>query len=171
VTNCVRKGRAAHHCQFGLLNGSGDTPPNNSFNPTYLSLPFINLVLRDVARVVASGGGLIRALGISRYRNLTIESADAILPFMEFEWDEEKAAANLAKHGVSFEEAMTVFDDPLYVDFYDPDHSVDEHRYIIIGESQKRRLLIVSYTERDDVVRLISTREVTRGERETYEEG
>ena len=67
---------------------------------------------------------------------------------MEFEWDEEKAAANLAKHGVSFEEAKTVFDDPLYVDFYDPDHSVDEHRYIIIGESQQRRLIIVSYTER-----------------------
>ncbi|MBA2733204.1 MAG: BrnT family toxin, partial [Acidobacteria bacterium] len=63
------------------------------------------------------------------------------------------------------------FDDPLYVDFYDPDHSVDEHRYIIIGESQQGRLLIVSYTERDDVVRLISAREVTGSERETYEEG
>jgi uncharacterized DUF497 family protein len=90
---------------------------------------------------------------------------------MEFEWDEEKAAANLTKHGVSFEEAKTVFSDPLYVDFYDPDHSFDEHRYIIIGESQQRRLLIVSYTERDDVVRLISAREVTRSEREAYEEG
>ena len=90
---------------------------------------------------------------------------------MEFEWDEEKAAANLAKHRVSFEEAKTVFDDPLYVDFYDPDHSVDELRYIIIGESQQKRLLIVSYTERDDVVRLISAREVTRSEREIYEEG
>jgi len=90
---------------------------------------------------------------------------------MEFEWDKEKAAANLAKHGVSFEEAKTVFDDPLYIDFYDPDHSVDEHRYIIIGESQQRRMLIVSYTERDDIVRLISAREVTRSERETYEEG
>ena len=51
---------------------------------------------------------------------------------MEFEWDEEKAAVNLAKHGVSFNEAKTVFDDPLYVDSYDPDHSSDEHRYIII---------------------------------------
>jgi uncharacterized DUF497 family protein len=89
---------------------------------------------------------------------------------MEFEWD-EKAEANLVKHGVSFDEAKTVFDDPLYVDFYDPDHSFDEHRYIIIGESQQRRLLIVSYTERNDVVRLISAREVTRSERETYEEG
>jgi uncharacterized DUF497 family protein len=90
---------------------------------------------------------------------------------MEFEWDEEKAAANLAKHGISFAEAKTVFDDSLYVDFYDPDHSIDEHRYIIIGESQQRRLLIVSYTERDDVVRLISAREVTGSEREIYEEG
>jgi uncharacterized DUF497 family protein len=90
---------------------------------------------------------------------------------MEFAWDEGKAAANLAKHGVSFEEAKTVFDDPLYVDFYDPDHSADEHRYIIIGESRQRRLLIVSYTERDDSARLISAREVTRSERETYEEG
>ena len=90
---------------------------------------------------------------------------------MEFEWDEEKATANLAKHRVSFEEAKTVFDDPLYVDFYDPDHSINEHRYIIIGESQQRRLIIVSYTERDDIVRLISAREVTGGERKTDEEG
>ncbi len=90
---------------------------------------------------------------------------------MEFEWDEEKAAANLAKHGVSFEEAKTVLVDPLSVDFYDPDHTLDEHRYLIIGESQQRRLLIVSYTERDDLVRLISAREVTGSERETYEEG
>ena len=90
---------------------------------------------------------------------------------MEFEWDEGKAAANLAKHGVSFEETQTVFDDPLYVDFYDPDYSVDEHRYIIIGESRQRRLLIVSDTERDDMIRLISAREVTGSEREAYEEG
>jgi uncharacterized DUF497 family protein len=90
---------------------------------------------------------------------------------MEFEWDEEKAEVNLAKQGISFDEAKTVFDDPLYVDFYDPDHSFDEHRYIIIGESQQRRLLIVSYTERGNVIRLISVREVTRSEREIYEEG
>jgi uncharacterized protein len=89
---------------------------------------------------------------------------------MDFEWDEEKAAANLEKHGVSFEEAKTVFDDPLYVDFYNPGHSYDEHRYIIIGESQRGRLLLVSYVERDDVIRLISAREVTRSEREAYEE-
>ncbi|MGI9105268.1 MAG: BrnT family toxin [Pyrinomonadaceae bacterium] len=89
---------------------------------------------------------------------------------MEFEWDESKAATNLSKHGVSFNEAQTVFFDPLYVDFYDPDHSSDEQRYLIVGESQQGRLLLVAYTERNDVVRLISTREVTRAEREIYEE-
>jgi len=90
---------------------------------------------------------------------------------MEFEWDEEKAKANLAKHAVSFDEAKTVFEDPVYVDLYDPDHSQDESRYIIIGLSQQGRLLIVSYTERDAIIRLISARELTRGEREAYEEG
>ena len=89
---------------------------------------------------------------------------------MKFEWDEAKAAANLAKHDVAFEETKTVFDDPLYVDFYDPDHSQDEHRYIIIVQSNQGRLLIVSYTERDDTIRLINARPVTRSEREAYEE-
>ena len=90
---------------------------------------------------------------------------------IEFEWDENKEEANLSKHGVSFDEAKTVFDDPLYIDFYDPDHSDDEDRYIIIGKSQQRRLLVVSYTERDRKTRLINAREVTRREREYYEEG
>ena len=90
---------------------------------------------------------------------------------MTFEWDEEKAEANLAKHSVSFEEAKTIFDDPLYVDFYDPDHSQDEHRYIMIGLSNQGRLLIASYTGRDDTIRLINARQVTRTEREAYEEG
>ena len=89
---------------------------------------------------------------------------------MKFEWDREKAASNLSKHGVSFGEAKTVFDDPLMIDFYDPDHSYDEHRYIIIGESLQDRLLLVSYTERGDAIRLISARSVTRREREIYEE-
>ncbi len=90
---------------------------------------------------------------------------------VEFEWDENKAAANLSKHGVSFDEAKTVFDDPLFVDFYDPDHSYDVHRYMIIEQSQPGRLLIVSYAERETVIRLMSPREVRRGEREAYEEG
>ena len=90
---------------------------------------------------------------------------------MEFEWDEEKAAANLANHKVSIEEAKTVFDDPLYVDFYDPDHSYDEHHYLIVGESRRGHLLIVPYAERGDSVRLISAREVTPSERKANEEG
>jgi hypothetical protein len=90
---------------------------------------------------------------------------------MQFEWDENKAERNLSKHGVSFEEAKTVFDDPLYVDFYDPDHSENEERYLIVGESNQGRVLIVSYTERGNSIRLISAREVTRTEREAYEEG
>ena len=90
---------------------------------------------------------------------------------MAFEWDSNKAATNLAKHGVSFEEAKTVFDDPLYIDFYDLDLSDDEHRYIMIGMSEQNRLLLVAYTERGDVIRLISAREATRAERKAYEQG
>ncbi|GIK58012.1 MAG: hypothetical protein BroJett015_36750 [Chloroflexota bacterium] len=90
---------------------------------------------------------------------------------MKFEWDTKKAEANRSKHGVAFDEAQTVFDDPLYVDFYDPDHSDDEDRYIIIGESELGRLLFVSYVERGELIRIISAREVTLKEREAYEEG
>ncbi|GCL59817.1 BrnT family toxin [Microcystis aeruginosa] len=90
---------------------------------------------------------------------------------MQFEWNKNKAVKNLSKQGVSFEEAKTVFDDPLYVDFYDPEHSESEERYLIVGESDRGRLLIVSYTERGDVIRLISAREVTQTEREAYEKG
>ena len=90
---------------------------------------------------------------------------------MEFEWDEGKASANYKKHGVSFEEARTIFSDPLYVEFYDPDHSQDGHRYIIIGQSAASRLIIVSYSEHDDTIRQINARELTRTEREAYEEG
>lgn len=89
---------------------------------------------------------------------------------MEFEWDRDKARRNLAKHGVSFDEAKTVFDDPLYVDFFDPDHSADEERYIIVGQSRQDRLLVVSYTERKNLIRLISVREATRSEKDAYEE-
>jgi len=90
---------------------------------------------------------------------------------VKFEWDQNKAASNLSTHGVSFDEAKTVFNDPLYVDFFDPDHSYKEHRYIIIGQSTDNRLLLVAYTEREDTIRLISAREATRKERKDYEEG
>jgi uncharacterized DUF497 family protein len=90
---------------------------------------------------------------------------------IEFERDAGKAAANLVKHGVSFDEAKTVFNDPLYIDFYDPDHSDEEERYIIIGQSEQLRLLFVSYAERMNRTRLISAREATRKEKAAYEEG
>lgn len=89
---------------------------------------------------------------------------------MRFEWEEAKAAGNLVKHGVSFDEAATVFEDPLFVDFYDPAHSEDEHRFILIGESRGLRLLIVSYREDEEIVRIISARAATRSERKAYEE-
>ena len=89
---------------------------------------------------------------------------------MEYEWYEIKAAANLPKHGVSFEEAKTVFDDPLYVNFYDPDHSYGEHRFILLGESAQKRVLFVSYRERNNSIRLINAREATPSERKVYEQ-
>ena len=90
---------------------------------------------------------------------------------MRFEWDEAKAVANIVKRGISFEEAVTVFNDPLYVDFYDPRHSQVEHRYIIIGKSKNGVMLIVSYTERGEIIRPISARKLTPRERYDYEEG
>ena len=89
---------------------------------------------------------------------------------MDYEWDDHKAAGNLEKHSVSFDEAATVFDDPLYIDFYDPTHSTEEHRYLILGMSSAGRLLLVSYTERTNTIRLISARELTAAERRAYEE-
>ncbi len=89
---------------------------------------------------------------------------------MRFEWDENKAAANLARHDVSFEEAATVFGDPLSDTYDDPDHSAEERRFVIIGMSEKGKMLIVAHTDNGEVVRLISAREPTRGEREFYEE-
>jgi hypothetical protein len=90
---------------------------------------------------------------------------------MEFEWDGEKAESNLAKHDVSFEEAKTIFDDALFLIFDDPDHSLEERRFIIMGESEKGRLLVVSFTERETATRLISARKATAAERKFYEEG
>ncbi|MDO9585959.1 MAG: BrnT family toxin [Syntrophales bacterium] len=90
---------------------------------------------------------------------------------MEFEWDPRKAAANQRKHQVTFQEASTVFGDPLAIAFEDPDHSLDEKRYITFGLSQQRRLLVVSHAERDDRTRIISARLADRKERRIYEEG
>lgn len=88
-----------------------------------------------------------------------------------FEWDPEKAAANLRKHGVPFEEASTVFGDPLAMNMPDPDHSLNEERFILLGLSHRLRLLVVAYAERGMRTRLINAREATRQERRQYEEG
>ncbi len=88
---------------------------------------------------------------------------------MRFEWDAEKAAENLKKHGVSFEEAVTVFFDPLTATFDDPDHSLGEARDLTVGYSSLGRLLVVCHTERRGAVRLISARRTTAHERKRHE--
>lgn len=90
---------------------------------------------------------------------------------MEFEWDPDKAAGNLAKHGVSFQEAATVFGDPLAITYFDPDHSADEDRFVTFGHSSGGALLVVCHTDRGDRVRIISARRATRRERKAHEEG
>ena len=89
---------------------------------------------------------------------------------MEFEWNPQKAASNFRKHKVSFTEAATVFNDELSVTIPDPDHSASEDRFILIGWSKRRRLLMVAHTERGNKVRIISARELTRAERKAYEQ-
>lgn len=90
---------------------------------------------------------------------------------LEFEWDPAKAASNLRKHGVSFDEAATVFADPLASTIGDRAHSLDEERLVIFGTSGRSRVLAVMFTERGSRIRVISAREATRPEREAYEVG
>ena len=90
---------------------------------------------------------------------------------MRFEWDPGKATENLAKHGVSFEEAATAFRDVLSATGADPDHSLDEERFVTFGISTKGRLLAIAHTDRDDMIRIISARLATPSERKIYEEG
>ena len=90
---------------------------------------------------------------------------------MKFEWDPRKAAANLVKHRVAFEEAATAIRDDFAAVARDPDHSLNEYRFITFGISSAGRLLMVSHTERGDIIRIISARLATRIERKIYEEG
>ena len=90
---------------------------------------------------------------------------------MRFEWDPKKAAANLKKHGVTFQEAATAFGDPLAITFDDPDHSEDEERHLTFGLSLQGRLIVVSHTERRDRARIINARLMESEERVIYEEG
>ena len=87
----------------------------------------------------------------------------------EFEWDDDKARSNEQKHGITFEEASTVFGDPLAVIFDDPEHSDEEPREIVVGYSNHSRLLIVSFTHREPAVRIVSARRATPRERDKHE--
>ncbi|MCI0626827.1 MAG: BrnT family toxin [Acidobacteria bacterium] len=87
-----------------------------------------------------------------------------------FEWDPKKAKSNARKHGVTFEEASTVLGDLLALQMPDPDHSLDEERYVVLGRSTRQRILVMSYAERPPRTRLISARQATREERRQYEE-
>lgn len=89
---------------------------------------------------------------------------------LRFEWDDAKSRTNQDKHGVSFAEAATVFGDPLSVLISDPLHSEDEERFLLLGHSQRSRLLVVVYTEREEAIRLISARPATENEWRNYEE-
>ena len=91
---------------------------------------------------------------------------------MKFDWDPVKASENVVNHhDVSFEEAQSIFGDPLAITIADPDHSVDEERFLTTGLSVQQRLLIVWHTEAEDTIRIIGVREVTPHERRTYESG
>jgi uncharacterized protein len=90
---------------------------------------------------------------------------------MWFEWDEHKAATNENKHGVTFEEAATCFYDPIQVAYYDPEHSEEEDREILIAHSDRERLLLVIYTLRGEAIRIISARRLTPREAQDYEKG
>ena len=87
---------------------------------------------------------------------------------MRFEWDDRKAAANLKKHKVSFSEAVSVFYDPLSATGYDPEHSIDEQRFVTFGISASGRLLVVAHVDRNASIRIISARRAGRYEREKY---
>jgi hypothetical protein len=88
---------------------------------------------------------------------------------MRFEWDRDKAEVNLRKHRVSFDEAVTIFFDPLSATSPDPDHSVGERRFITIGSSSKGRLLVVAHTERKSTLRIINARPASAAERKRHE--
>jgi uncharacterized protein len=90
---------------------------------------------------------------------------------VDFEWDDEKAKENKRKHKIDFEEAITVFSDPFSLTIEDPDHSIEETRYIDLGRSESGQILLVSYTESGAKIRIISCRRASRSQGRRYEEG
>lgn len=116
---------------------------------------------------VANGSKLLASL-LHRLPSLVMGSTYRMS--QQFEWDARKATDNLKKHGVLFDEALTVFADPLARILDDPDHSIDERREVIIGHSARRHVLVVGFTERGSKTRIISARSATARERKKYEE-
>ena len=88
----------------------------------------------------------------------------------DFEWDPQKAESNVHKHDVTFAEASSIFDDPLFITLLDEEHSTDEERFITIGLSNKNRLLLIAHTERKNRIRIISARKATKNEENFYQE-
>lgn len=129
----------------------------------------VNLTLRRVAGLARAFGmdpvELIRDPGtVPRPRKHRLRHVS-----LEFEWYAEKARSNIAKHGITFEEATTVFGDPLSTTIPDPDHSLGEQRYFTLGMSDRNRLVVVWFAERDDALRIIGARQATPRERKDYE--
>ena len=100
-----------------------------------------------------------------------LSTADLSLSWKTMSNTPGKISCRTFASGIAYDEAQTVFKDPLFIDFYDPDHSEDEERYLIVGKSSQGNLLIVSYTERENAIRIISARKVTKAERKAHEEG
>jgi hypothetical protein len=90
---------------------------------------------------------------------------------VKFQWDPKKAADNLKKHGISFDDASTVFGDPLAATIPDPEHSADEVRFVTMGQSAKQQIVVVVHADREEQVRIISARRATAGEKKKYAEG
>ena len=119
--------------------------------------------------MLARQGILIDRL-FARLLNSDCTSKILACEMIEFSWDPNKAAHNFRKHRVSFNEAATVFGDPLSITFSDPDHSIEEMRYIVVGTSEFGKILLVAHAFRNGKAHIISARKVTRGERRYYEE-
>lgn len=90
---------------------------------------------------------------------------------LRFGWDTRKAQSNKKKHGITFEEASTIFGDPLSITIHDPAHSIGEDRFITIGTSINDKLIVVVHADHDDIIRIISARRAIRGEKRQYEQG
>jgi uncharacterized DUF497 family protein len=160
----------------------GQPFPFKHLPQNYHRRPLVQRLVVVTALRALCRGTIDKRIGLCQAPSLTVD-APAILGYnglasgghiravgIDFEWDPNKAARNLRKHGVTLEEAATVFRDDLSVTAPDPDHSVEEERFITVGPSSQNRLLLVAHAERGECIRIISARELTPSERRQYEE-